>query len=39
MHKLSLYTGDQLFDNADAIEVYLWTPIIIYIMKHTLKLK
>ena len=39
IHKLSLYTGDQLFDNADAVEVYLWTPIIIYIIKHTLKLK
>lgn len=39
IHKLSLYTGDQLFDNADAVEIYLWTPIIIYIIKHTLKLK
>ena len=39
IHKLSLYTGDQLFDNADAIEIYLWSPIIIYIIKHTLKLK
>ena len=39
IHNLSLYTGDQLFDNADAVEIYLWTPIIIYIMKYILKLK
>ena len=32
MHRLSLYTGDQLFDNSDSKEVYLWTPIIIYII-------
>lgn len=36
---LSLYTGDQLFDNFDTKEIYLWSPIIIYIIKHTLKLK
>jgi hypothetical protein len=39
IHKLSLYSGDQLFDHADTEEIYLWTPIIIYIMKQTLKLK
>lgn len=39
IHKLSLYTGDQLFDFADAKEIYLWTPIIIYIIKQTLKIK
>lgn len=37
--KLSLYTGDQLFDNADAQQIYLWTPIIIYIIKQVLKIK
>lgn len=36
---LSLYTGDQLFDNSMSWEVFLWTPMIIYIIKHTLKLK
>jgi hypothetical protein len=39
IHHLSLYTGDQLFDHADAKELYLWTPIVIYIIKQTLKLK
>lgn len=39
IHKLSLYTGDQLFDNMYSKEVYLWTPIIIYILKQTLKIK
>lgn len=39
LNQLSLYTGDQLFDNADAKELYLWTPIIIYIIKYILKLK
>lgn len=39
LNQLSLYTGDQLFDNADAKEIYLWTPIIIYIIKYILKLK
>ena len=36
---LSLYTGDQLFDNAPSQQVFLWTPIIIYIIKQTLKIK
>ena len=36
---LSLYTGDQLFDNSNSQEVYLWTPIIIYIIKQILKIK
>lgn len=36
---LSLYTGDQLFDNSMSWEAFLWTPMIIYIIKHTLKLK
>ena len=39
IHKLSLYIGDQLFDNAEAQEIYLWTPIIIYIIKNVLKIK
>lgn len=39
IHDLSLYTGDQLFDNSMSFEVYLWTPIIIYIIKQTLKTK
>lgn len=39
IHDLSLYTGDQLFDNSMADEIYLWTPIIIYIIKQTLKIK
>jgi hypothetical protein len=36
---MSLYTGDQLFDNSMSWETYLWTPMVIYIIKHTLKLK
>lgn len=36
---LSLYTGDQLFDNTMSQQVFLWTPIIIYIIKQTLKIK
>ena len=39
IQQLSLYTGDQLFDNADAKDIYLWTPIIIYILKYVLKIK
>lgn len=39
IHKLSLYTGDQLFDNVDAQQIYLWSPIIIYIIKQVLKIK
>ena len=39
IHNLSLYIGDQLFDNSDSEEVYLWTPIIIYIIKQVLKIK
>ena len=39
IHDLSLYIGDQLFDNSMSWEVYLWTPIIIYIIKQTLKIK
>lgn len=39
IHDLSLYTGDQLFDNAEAKEIYLWSPIIIHIIKQTLKIK
>jgi hypothetical protein len=37
--KLSLYIGDQLFDNSLSQEVYLWTPMIIYIIKHVLQIK
>jgi hypothetical protein len=36
---LSLYIGDPLFDNALSKEIYLWTPIIIYIIKQVLKIK
>ena len=39
IHDLSLYTGDQLFDNSESQEIYLWTPIIIYIIKQVLKIK
>lgn len=39
LSQLSLYTGDQLFDNSMSEEVYLWTPIIIYIIKHILQIK
>lgn len=39
IHDLSLYTGDQLFDNSMSKEVFLWTPIILYIIKQTLKIK
>ena len=37
--KLSLYTGDQLFDNANREEIFLWSPIIIYIIKQVLKIQ
>lgn len=36
---LSLYTGDQLFDNSMSQQVFLWTPLIIHIIKQTLKIK
>lgn len=36
---LSMYIGDPLFDNALSKEIYLWTPIIIYIIKQVLKIK
>lgn len=38
---LSLYIGDQLFDNGitNLREIYLYTPIIIYIIKKTLTMK
>ena len=39
IHDLSLYTGDQLFDNSMSKEVFLWTPIIIWIIKQTLKIQ
>lgn len=37
--KLSLFTGDVLFDNGQSRELYLWTPFIIHILKQTLKIK
>lgn len=39
IESLSLYIGDQLFDNSMSEDVYLWTPIVIYIIKHVLQLK
>ena len=39
LEQLSLYTGDQLFDYSLSEEVYLWTPIVIYIIKYILKMK
>lgn len=39
IHHLSPYIGDQLFDNSMSQEVFLWTPIIIYIIKQTLKIQ
>ena len=39
LEQLSLYTGDQLFDYSLSEEVYLWTPIVIYIIKYILKFK
>lgn len=39
IHDLSLYTGDQLFDNTLSKELYLWSPIIVYIIKKILKIK
>lgn len=39
INDLSLYTGDQLFDNSMSREVYLWTPIVLYIIRQTLKIK
>lgn len=36
---LSLYTGDQLFDNSLHEKIYLWTPIILYILQRVLKFK
>lgn len=39
INQLSLYIGDQLFDNYDNERVYLWSPIIIYIIKQILKIQ
>jgi hypothetical protein len=39
LEQLSLYTGDQLFDYSLSEEVYLWTPIVIYIFKYILKIQ
>lgn len=39
LEQLSLYTGDLLFDYSLSKEAYLWTPIIIYIIKYILKFK
>lgn len=39
INDLSLYIGDQLFDNSMSEQIYLWTPMIIYIIKQTLKIK
>lgn len=39
IRKLSVYTGNQLFDNTYRQEIFLWTPIIIYILKKVLKMK
>lgn len=39
IHQLSVYIGDQLFENATAKEIYLWTPIVIHIIKHILTIK
>lgn len=36
---LSPYIGDQLFDNNEMDNIYLWTPMIIYIIKRVLKMK
>ena len=39
IHDLSPYIGDQLFDMSMNEQIYLWTPMIIYIIKQTLKIK
>lgn len=39
MEDLSLYIGDALFNNTPSRDIYLWTPIIIHIIKQTLKIK
>lgn len=39
IHDLSPYIGDQLFDMSMSEQIYLWTPMIIYIIKQTLKIK
>lgn len=39
LEHLSLYTGDQLFDNSLHEKIYLWTPMILYILKYVLKFK
>jgi hypothetical protein len=39
LEQLSLYTGDQLFDYSLSEEVYLWTPMVIYIIKYILKIQ
>lgn len=39
IHDLSLYTGDQLFNMGLSKELYLWSPIIVYIIKQILKIK
>ena len=39
IHDLSPYIGDQLFDMSMSEQMFLWTPMIIYIIKQTLKIK
>ena len=39
MAYVSLYIGDTLFKNTPSREAYLWTPIIVHIIKQTLKIK
>jgi hypothetical protein len=36
---LSLYIGDQLFDNSIAEETYLWSPMILYILRQVIIFK
>lgn len=38
MHDISLYTGDALFSNVNNFDVFLYTPIIIYIIRTILGL-
>lgn len=39
INDLSPYIGDQLFDMSMSEQIFLWTPMIIYIIKQTLKIK
>lgn len=39
IHDVSLYTGDALLSSVNHIDIFLYTPIVIYIIRHILDIK